>query len=65
MLGEIKNRIFVISSLTFIHNRWLWNLILYQHQQLQLNEEDEEDLLGGRWLNDGHFAVVNALLKHQ
>ena len=32
---------------------------------IKLNEEDEEDLLGGGWLNDGHFAVVNALLKHQ
>ena len=30
---------------------------------IQLNEEDEEDLLGGGWLNDGHFAVVNALLE--
>ena len=24
----------------------------------QLNEDDEEDLLGGGWFNDGHFAVV-------
>ena len=32
---------------------------------INLTEEDEEDLLGGGWLNDGHFAVVNALLKQQ
>ena len=29
---------------------------------IKLNE-DEEDLLGGGWLNDGHFAVVNAVFQ--